>query len=153
LRKFIGDNFISDDLNQVGWCLFEVYGVVQYSVDDNLYPMRIGGSRHFVKFCLATERPLYLREFYWLVAPPPLPYSLVALLWRRDVNVAVTKLSQSRNHFPDIIEAPIKQLNDNVPILDFWNVRCDPGNLCGHCGREEQAPKNEPASRRAFQPF
>src|SRR5690349_9074163 len=88
---------------------------------------------------------LNLCEIHRLVAAPPLPHPLVALLRRRDMHMAVTQRSQHRDYLPDVVKAPIEELNDNVAVLGLWDTGCDARHLCAAHTGKQQADDQKPA--------
>src|SRR5205814_1950781 len=102
LRKVVLDDSIALDPNEAGRRFVKINSVVQHDISEDLDPVRRGSRCHCPKLGLAAERALYLREINRLVAAPPPPHPLVALLRRRDMDMAVTQPSQHRDYLPDI---------------------------------------------------
>src|SRR5438552_5746534 len=52
--------------------------------------------------------------------------------------MAVTQRSQHRDYLPDVVKAPIEELNDNVAVLGLWDTGCDARHLCAaHTGKQQ----------------
>ena len=138
LRKVVLDDSIAFDPNEARRRLVEINSVVQHDINQDLDAVRRGSRCHCPKLSLASERALNLCEIHRLVAAPPLPHPLVALLRRRDMHMAVTQRSQHRDYLPDVVKAPIEELNDNVAVLGLWDTGCDARHLCAaHTGKQQ----------------
>ena len=145
LRKVVLDDSIAFDPNEARRRLVEINSVVKHDINQYLDAVRRGSRCHCPKLSLASERALNLCEIHRLVAAPPLPHPLVALLRRRDMHMAVTQRSQHRDYLPDGVKAPIEELNDNVAVLGLWDTGCDARHLCAAHTGKQQADDQKPA--------
>jgi hypothetical protein len=80
LREVVFCDLVARHSHQAGRCIVEIDRVVQHDVDDDLDPVYLGSGCHRPKLSLASKWAVDAREIDWLVAPPPLPYTLVTLL-------------------------------------------------------------------------
>ena len=80
LREVVFCDLVARHSHQAGRCIVEIDRVVKHDVDEDLHPVCLGSGCHRPKLSLTSKRAVYAREIDRLVAPPPLPYTLVTLL-------------------------------------------------------------------------
>ena len=61
------------------------------------------------------------------------------------MHMAVTQRPQHRDYLPDVVKAPIEELNDNVAVLGLWDTGRDARYLCAAHTGKQQADDKKPA--------